>query len=188
LCRLKSGESYCSALSCTDFDDVIDFLDAFDDIGLHPPFRTSRNSSCRDEEILALSYVKPPCGSRQNSVESFLLDCLWRENDIFHNGKSIPSRCSMFDTSSWISTPMSNAVAIETTVQENNVFPTVALPQESKHSDKRKQNVERTFTKIYTSDGFRNTDVLCGKGERINRHLGNKLFQKEKESHQARYL
>lgn len=57
LCRLKSGESYCSALSCTDFDDVIDFLDAFDDIGLHPPFRTSRNSSCRDEEILALSYV-----------------------------------------------------------------------------------------------------------------------------------
>jgi hypothetical protein len=40
---------------------------------------------------------------------------------------------------------------------------------------------------IYVLDGYRDNDVLCGKGERITRHHGHKLFHKEKANFQAQY-
>jgi hypothetical protein len=50
------------------------------------------------------------------------------------------------------------------------------------------EDEEESVARCCTEDGFNDNDVLCGRGEHVNRHPGNKVFHEEKERLQPQYL
>lgn len=64
-----------------------------------------------------------------------------------------------------------------------------SLPNDNNASPARNNQVNNSVPedRIFISDGYQANDVLCGRGERITRHNGHKLFHKVKLNFQDQY-
>jgi hypothetical protein len=70
---------------------------------------------------------------------------------------------------------------------EEKVVPTAPPSSNgSPRSQKRRRGPETE--RMYVGTDVRDTDVVCGRGESVNRHPGHKLFHHEKTLLQGRYL
>jgi hypothetical protein len=194
LSRGWSGESGVSILTSIDTNDSLLFPADCENNEVPPSCITSRNSFIhRNERTPVLQCMKPvfnmvpppffPPPFENLTVKS--------ENELF---QSVGSALS---THSWIGVSQLTTETVhfdrtDVPLHENNVFPTIAMFQDCKPSHKnrsaRRRHDESIEEKIYVGSGYEDTDVVCGKGESVNRHIGHKLFHLEKERLQGRYL
>jgi hypothetical protein len=103
----------------------------------------------------------PERASRQNSMDPYLLDVLL----------NVDSNQNRKDA-----------------IVDDVVSTAILSTEESPSSKKRRRIPQNQVERIYVGTEIHNTDVVCGRGEWVNRHPGHKLFHHEKKLFKSRYL